>query len=110
MDIKEDFVDIKDETLHSLSEVKEMYQEKAEQKKAMLTSFTEEEVKQFRRGSPLPGPALTKQMNSEYLKRRFSLVRVTVLAAREIDTERGRNTDSLFVKEMPTCHILPVKP
>ena len=44
-DIREDFVDIRDESLHSFNELKETYQEKAEQKKAMMTSFTEEEVK-----------------------------------------------------------------
>ena len=96
-DIREDFVDIRDESLHSFNELKETYQEKAEQKKAMMTSFTEEEVKIFRKGSPLP-PHVTKQMSSVYLARRFSIIRFTILGARKLDTSRVKPADNIFVK------------
>jgi len=96
-DIREDIVDIRDESLHSLSEFKEIYQEKAEQKKAMITSFTEEEVKIFRKGSPLP-PQVTKQMSSVYLARRYSIIRFTILGARKLDISRVKETDNVFVK------------
>jgi len=96
-DIREDIVDIRDESLHSLNELKETYQEKAEQKKAIITSFTEEEVKIFRKGSPLP-PQVTKQMSSMYLSRRFSIIRFTILRAKNLDTSRLKPTDSIFVK------------
>ena len=36
-----------------------LLQERAEQKKAMLTSFTEEEVKIFRKSSPLPSQVIS---------------------------------------------------
>jgi len=96
-DIREDIVDIRDESLHSFNELKETYQEKAEQKKAIITSFTEEEVKIFRKGSPLP-PQVTKQMSSMYLSRRFSIIRFTILRAKNLDTSRLKPTDSIFVK------------
>jgi len=96
-DIKEDIVDIRDESLHSLNELKEIYQEKAEQKKAMITSFTEEEVKIFRKGSPLP-PQVTKQMSSVYIARRFSIIRFTIIGAKNLDIRRVKTTDNIFVK------------
>ena len=96
-DIREDIVDIRDESLHSFNELKETYQEKSEQKKAIITSFTEEEVKIFRKGSPLP-PQVTKQMSSMYLSRRFSIIRFTILRAKNLDTSRLKPTDSIFVK------------
>eukprot|EP00092_Neocalanus_flemingeri_P023579 GFUD01025569.1.p1 GENE.GFUD01025569.1~~GFUD01025569.1.p1 ORF type:complete len:721 (+),score=203.23 GFUD01025569.1:280-2442(+) len=96
-DIREDIVDIRDESLHSLHELKEIYQEKAEQKKAMITSFTEEEVKIFRKGSPLP-PQVTKQMSSVYLARRFSIIRFTILGARNLDISRVKTSDNVFIK------------
>ena len=96
-DIREDIVDIRDESLHSFNELKEIYQEKAEQKKAMITSFTEEEVKIFRKGSPLP-PQVTKQMTSVYLARRFSIIRFTILGARNLDISRVKPTDNIFIK------------
>lgn len=96
-DIREDFVDIRDESLHSLNELKETYQEKAEQKKAMITSFTEEEVKIFRKGSPLP-PQVTKQMSAVYLARRFSIIRFTILGAKNVDTREVKPVDNIFVK------------
>ena len=73
-DIKEDIVDMKGESLQSLNDLKELYQEKAEQKKAILNSFTEEEVKILRKGAQIPSQ-VTKQMNALYLAKRLSIVR-----------------------------------
>merc|ERR1712013_965605 len=96
-DIKEDIIDIKDESLHSFNELKETYQEKADQKKAMITSFTEEEKRIFRKGSPLP-PQVCKQMSTAYLTRRFSVIRFTILGARNLDTDLVRPQDNILVK------------
>ena len=73
-DIKEDIVDMKGESLQSLNDLKELYYDKAEQKKAILNSFTEEEVKVLRRGAQIPSQ-VTKQMNALYLAKRLSIVR-----------------------------------
>ena len=97
-DIREDIVDIRDESLHSLNEIKEVYQEKAEQKKAILTSFTEEEVRSLRKCSPL-AQNVTKQMNTLYLSKRLAIVRCSVLGARNVDTNQvNSKSDNLFVK------------
>ena len=77
-DIKEDIVDMKGESLQSLNDLKELYQEKAEQKKAILNSFTEEEVRILRKGAQIPSQ-VTKQMNALYLSRRLSIVRSLLL-------------------------------
>ena len=73
-DIKEDIVDMKGESLQSLNDLKELYYDKAEQKKAILNSFTEEEVKVLRRGAQIPSQ-VTKQMSALYLAKRLSIVR-----------------------------------
>ena len=97
-DIREDIVDIRDESLHSLNEIKEVYQEKAEQKKAILTSFTEEEVRSLRKCSPL-AQNVTKQMNTLYLSKRLAIVRCSVLGARNVDINQvNSKSDNLFVK------------
>ena len=92
-DIREDIADIRDESLHSLIEIKEVYQEKAEQKKAMLSSFTDDEVRNLRRSSPLAGN-VTKQMSSLYMAKRVSIVRISVLEGRNIPMR----AEHLFVK------------
>ena len=96
-DIKSDIVEIKDESLQSLSDLKEIYQEKAEQKKAILNSFTEEEVKNLRKGAQLPAQ-FSKQMNALYLGRRLAVVRFTIMACRNLDRDLIRGYDGLFVK------------
>ena len=65
---------MKGESLQSLNDLKELYYDKSEQKKAILNSFTEEEVKILRRGAQIPSQ-VTKQMNALYLAKRLSIVR-----------------------------------
>ena len=96
-DIKSDIVEIKDESLQSLSDLKEIYQEKAEQKKAILNSFTDEEVKNLRKGAQLPAQ-FSKQMNALYLGRRLAVVRFTIMSCRNLDRDLIRGYDGLFVK------------
>lgn len=97
--IREEFVDIRDESLHSFNEFREVYQEKAEQKKAILTSFTEEEMNILRKNSPLHSK-MTKQMNTMYMSRRLSMIRVSVLSARNLNLDMLKKTNSemLYVK------------
>ena len=96
-DIKTDIVEIKDESLQSLSDLKEIYQEKAEQKKAIINSFTEEEVKILRKGTQLPAQ-FSKQMNTLYLSKRLSVVRFSVLSCKYLDKDQLRGYDSVYVK------------
>ena len=97
-DIREDIVDIRDESLHSLIEIKEVYQEKAEQKKAILTSFTEDEVRNLRKSSPLAAN-VTKQMNTLYMSKRLAIMRCTLLGAKNVDINSGNlRAENLFVK------------
>ena len=96
-DIKTDIVEIKDESLQSLSDLKEIYQEKAEQKKAIINSFTEEEVKILRKGTQLPAQ-FSKQMNTLYLSKRLSVVRFSLLSCKYLDTDQLRGYDSVYVK------------
>ena len=97
-DIREDIVDIRDESLHSLIEIKEVYQEKAEQKKAILTSFTEDEVRSLRKSSPLAAN-VTKQMNTLYMSKRQAIVRCSVLGARNVNVDKGNlRSENVFVK------------
>ena len=97
-DIREDIAEIRDESLHSLIEIKEEYQEKAEQKKAILSSFTEDEVRNLRRSSPLAGN-VTKQMNTLYMSKRLATVRFSVLEGRNIPVSTGsQRADNMFVK------------
>ena len=97
-DIREDIVDIRDESLHSLIEIKEVYQEKAEQKKAILTSFTEDEVRNLRKSSPLAAN-VTKQMNTLYMSKRLSIVRCSVLGAKNVNMNLGNlRAENVFVK------------
>jgi len=82
-DIVGDMQDIRDEGIHRANELKVEYQERAEQKKAIITSFTEEEVKIFRKSSPLPSQ-VTKQMSSLYLAKRHSILKISVLSASDL--------------------------
>ena len=96
-DIKSDIVEIKDESLQSLSDLKEIYQEKAEQKKAIINSFTEEEVKSLRKGAQLPAQ-FSKQMNTLYLAKRLAVVRCSILACDSLERDLVRGYDGLFIK------------
>ena len=96
-DIKSDIVEIKDEGLQSLSDLKEVYQEKAEQKKAIINSFTEEEVKIMRKGAQLPAQ-FSKQINTLYLAKRLGVVRCSIIACDNLERDLIRGFDGLFIK------------
>ena len=96
-DIKSDIVDIRDESLQSFNDLKEIYHEKAEQKKAIINSFTEEEVKIMRKGTQLPAQ-FSKQMNTLYLAKRLSVVRISILSCSNLDKLQLRGYDSVCVK------------
>ena len=111
-DIKSDIVEIKDESLQSLSDLKEIYQEKAEQKKAIINSFTEEEVKLMRKGAQLPAQ-FSKQINTLYLSKRLSVARFTILSCNQLDRDLVKCFDSIYVKvsiglERFKTKILPI--
>ena len=96
-DIRSDIVEIKDEGLQSLSDLKEVYQEKAEQKKAIINSFTEEEVKIMRKGAQLPAQ-FSKQINTLYLAKRLGVVRCSIIACGNLERDLIRGFDGLFIK------------
>ena len=96
-DIRSDIVEIKDESLQSLSDLKEVYQEKAEQKKAIINSFTEEEVRSLRKGAQLPAQ-FSKQINTLYLAKRLGVARCSIIACDNLERDLIRGFDGLFIK------------
>ena len=96
-DIKSDVVEFRDESLQSFNDLKEVYHEKAEQKKAIINSFTEEEVKIMRKGTQLPAQ-FSKQMNTLYLSKRLSVARLSILSCENLDRFLFKGFDSLYVK------------
>ena len=96
-DIKSDVVEFRDESLQSFNDLKEIYHEKAEQKKAIINSFTEEEVKIMRKGTQLPAQ-FSKQMNTLYLAKRLSVARLSILSCDNLDKFLLKGFDSLYIK------------